>query len=70
MYDLAGHIASPFYHHLHIAQMQAMYIITDNIIFKEYAEKWQKEENDRRSHARAFVRKESMAENKGIKRFQ
>jgi len=57
MYDLAGHIASPFYHHLHIAQMQAMYIITDNIIFKEYAEKWQKEENDRRSHARAFVRK-------------
>ena len=57
MYDLAGHIASPFYHHLHIAQMQAMYKLTGHDIFKQYAEKWQKDEHNRISHARAFVKK-------------
>ena len=57
MYDLAGHIASPFYHHLHIAQMQAMYRLTGRDIFRGYAQKWQDEERSRISHARAFVKK-------------
>lgn len=57
MYDLAGHIASPFYHHLHIAQMQAMYKLTGHDIFKQYAEKWKKDEHNRISHVRAFVKK-------------
>ena len=57
MYDLAGHIASPFYHHLHIAQMQAMFQLTGHDIYKEYARKWQGDEDDRISHARAFVKK-------------
>lgn len=57
MYDLAGHIASPFYHHLHIAQMQAMYQLTGHDIFKQYAERWQHNETSRMAHARAFVKK-------------
>ena len=57
MYDLAGHIASPFYHHLHIAQMQAMYQLTGNDIFNQYALLWQKHENSFLSKQRAFVKK-------------
>ncbi len=57
MYDLAGHIASPFYHHLHIAQMQAMYQLTGYDIFKEYGDRWQQQENNRTNHARAFIKK-------------
>lgn len=57
MYDLAGHIASPFYHHLHIAQMQAMFQLTGHKVFRQYAERWQRNEDSRFSHARAFVKK-------------
>ena len=57
MYDLAGHIASPFYHHLHIAQMQAMYKLTGHDIFRKYGIRWQQQENNRLNHARAFVKK-------------
>lgn len=57
MYDLAGHIASPFYHHLHISQMHAMYRLTGHKIFKDYAEKWQIEEHNWISHTRAFIKK-------------
>jgi len=57
MYDLAGHIASPFYHHLHIAQMQAMFQLTGHNIFREYGTRWQQQENSRLNHVRAFVKK-------------
>lgn len=47
LYDLGGMITSPFYHNLHIAQMEAMYMITNNSvflnyqeIFKNYSDKW------------------------------
>lgn len=40
-YDLGVMIASPFYHNLHIAQMQAMSAITKEPIFYEYAKKWE-----------------------------
>jgi len=46
MYDLDGHIASPFYHHLHIAQMQAMYQLTGNDVFNSYALQWKRYENN------------------------
>ncbi len=39
-YDFAGRVASPFYHNLHIALMQAMYQLTHHEEFKQYAEKW------------------------------
>ena len=32
VYDLEGRMASPFYHNLHIAQMQAMYELTGESI--------------------------------------
>lgn len=57
MYDLAHHIASPFYHHLHIAQMQAMFQLTGHDVFEQYAERWQHNEGSRLSYARAFVKK-------------
>lgn len=50
MYDLDGHIASPFYHNLHIAQMQALYQMTKQEIFNYYAEKWE-------SYAKAPLKK-------------
>ena len=57
MYDLDGHIASPFYHHLHIAQMQAMHQLTGHDIFRQYAERWEKAERRPTAKMRAFVRK-------------
>lgn len=33
-------IASPFYHNLHIAQLEVMYDLFKNEIFKFYSEKW------------------------------
>ena len=44
-YDLAGMIASPFYHNLHIAQMQAMYQLTGKSIFDEYAKRWEEQQS-------------------------
>jgi len=34
--------ASPYYHREHIAQLQAMYLLTNDKVFQEYAIKWQK----------------------------
>ncbi len=45
-YDIKGMIASPFYHHLHIAQMKAMYIITHKNVFNQYANVWEKQEKN------------------------
>jgi len=33
-------IASPFYHQLHIIQLQVMYLLTKEKIFKYYSERW------------------------------
>lgn len=35
-YDLAGRIASPFYHRLHIAQLEALYQTTRDALFNNY----------------------------------
>ncbi len=35
-------MASPFYHSLHIIQLRILYKITNEIIFSQYAEKWEK----------------------------
>ncbi len=40
IYSRDGKIASPFYHDLHIAQMQALYAMTHNKLFLEYSERW------------------------------
>ena len=56
-YDLAKRIASPFYHHMHIALMQAMYQLTGHQIFNEYGQRWQHYEQRRLNRYRAFCMK-------------
>ena len=36
MYDLSNRIASPFYHKLHIAQLEALFLITKDPLFNKY----------------------------------
>ena len=46
VYDLEGRIASPFYHNLHIAQMLAMFRLTGDKIFNEYALRWARQQKN------------------------
>lgn len=39
-YNLSGMISSPFYHRLHIAQLNVLYMQTGEVLFKHYADKW------------------------------
>lgn len=39
-YDADKHICSPFYHRLHIAQLNVMYDLFGDSVYKEYADKW------------------------------
>lgn len=57
MYSLDGLIASPFYHNLHVAQMEAMNDITNIQIFKEYADRWRRQQHNPLCKTRAFIRK-------------
>lgn len=57
MYDLDGHIASPFYHHLHIAQMNVMFQMTGHDCFKLYEMLWGKNEKSKIAYLRAFLKK-------------
>lgn len=57
MYDLDGKITSPFYHNLHIAQMQVMYDLTGQPIFMFYANKWESEQKNILCMTRAFIKK-------------
>ena len=57
MYDLDGKITSPFYHNLHIAQMQVMYDLIGNPIFRFYANKWESVQKNILCMTRAFVKK-------------
>jgi len=55
IYSLDGLMASPFYHHLHIAQMQAMYQLTGEPLFRKYAIRWEKNEKNPLCKSLAFV---------------
>lgn len=57
VYDAEGRIASPFYHDLHIAQMQALYLITGNSAFDLTAKRWQTYKNKNWNSTRAFLKK-------------
>lgn len=57
MYDIDGKIASPFYHNLHIAQMQAMYILTGEKVFDYYSKLWKSRQGNRIFKLIAFVKK-------------
>lgn len=57
IYSLDGLMASPFYHHLHIAQMQAMFQLTGDPIFSKYASRWEKNEKNPLCKSLAFINK-------------
>ncbi len=57
MYSLDGLIASPFYHNLHIAQMQALFKLTGNRIFDDYAKIWLRQQKNPLCKGIAFIRK-------------
>ena len=57
MYSLDGLIASPFYHNLHIAQMEAMFELTGESIFNEYALLWKRQQKNIICCFVAFVKK-------------
>lgn len=54
MYNFDKMITSPFYHKLHIAQLEVLYDLTGIKIFKEYAIKWKKYLNKRYNKNKAF----------------
>lgn len=55
MYDLGGKIASPFYHDLHIAQLEVMYEMTHKEEFRCYAKKWGKYKRKWYNRYKSFV---------------
>lgn len=55
LYDLGGMLSSPFYHNLHIAQMEAMYMITKNSVFLNYLKKFRNYSNKWTNEKRAFI---------------
>ena len=57
LYDIRGNFASPFYHRLHIAQLEAMYAITSDKSFLDYSRKWDGYLHNTFYKCWAFVRK-------------
>ncbi len=56
-YEDKNRIASPFYHKLHIAQLNVMYNLTGKEIYKSYAEKWANYERNFFFRNFAFIKK-------------
>ena len=56
-YDIDKKIASPFYHNLHIAQMEALKQITRNIVFERCEIEWRKYQKNFWKRSRAFLKK-------------
>lgn len=56
-YDLERRMASPAYHKLHIAQMEALAAITDMTEFSAFAERLSRYQGSGLNRARAIVRK-------------
>lgn len=57
LYTIDGRICSPFYHKLHIAQLEAMNALTGDDIYLEYADKWRDYLNNGMCYIYAFVKK-------------
>lgn len=56
-YDIGGKMTSPFYHNLHIAQMQAMHELTGQPEFDMWAKRWKKQQDNNLYKSMAFVKK-------------
>lgn len=57
MYNNVNKIASPFYHALHIAQLNVMYDLTGDERFRDYAQRWDKNRKNWFNGKRAFITK-------------
>ena len=56
-YDLGAKLASPFYHNLHIAQLRALYCITNDNVFRFYADRFMKYRKNKIKYFCAFFNK-------------
>lgn len=56
-YDAGSRICSPFYHKLHIAQLNTMYDLFGDSVYKEFAEKWERYQNSFWKRKKAFLKK-------------
>jgi len=56
-YDDGKNICSPFYHKLHIAQLNVMHDLFGDPIYKEFADKWKKYQDSFWYSKRAFIKK-------------
>ena len=54
-YDRSKRLTSPFYHKLHIAQLDVMYDITGHAVYDEYSKKWLKYSSSFFKPKRAFL---------------
>lgn len=54
-YNLSNSITSPFYHNLHIAQLKAMYDLTNKLTFKEYMNLWERQQSNKLFYIIAFI---------------
>ena len=57
IYSTDGKMSSPFYHDLHIAQMQALHEMTHDDLFLEYSERWMTYKKSFWKSKRAFIKK-------------
>lgn len=57
MYEDGKRISSPFYHKLHVAQLNVMYDLTGKDVYKIYADKWHKYEQNWFYRKLAFIKK-------------
>ena len=57
MYDMGKRIASPFYHNLHVAQMQALTETFHSKIFLDYYKKFKGYQANKSNEIRAFIKK-------------
>lgn len=56
-YDDGKRVCSPFYHKLHIAQLETMYDLFGDQVYKEYADKWRAYQNSFWKPKLAFIKK-------------
>jgi hypothetical protein len=54
-YDVRGNIASPFYHKMHIALLEALYMVSSSPVFLYYAKKWKMYQSKFTNRLRAFI---------------
>ena len=55
MYDLGGRIASPFYHELHLYQLEALYTVLNHQVLLDCRDQFSRYQTNILNRARAFI---------------